>query len=314
MPNRLANLRVVDPVLTNLARGYTNSQLIAGNIFPTVSVPKEAAIIPTFGKDSFKIYNTQRALRAASNVISPEGIGTLTLQTMEHDIAYPVDYRESKEAIFNLQQYATKSAKDAIDIGKEKEAADLVQNTATYPSGSTVTLASTAQWSDSANSLPIDDIKTGMSTIRSKIGKFPNLLVLGYASYDALTKSTQILNRIKYSQKGIITTDILKAVLAVPDNTSLTIVIGLSIFATDAGVFTDIWNDNAILAYVSSLPGGTRTPYDPSFGYNFERKSFPFADRYMGEGGKVEYVRFTDNYQINVVGSDAGYLIANTVA
>ncbi len=310
----LKNKRIVDPVLTNYARGYTNAQLISATLFPIVPVQKEGGIIPVFDKEAFKIYATERALRANSNEMSPEGITTVSLKTEEHDIAYPIDYRETKEAAWDLQKYGTRTVKDIVDLGREKEAADLAQNLATYPTGNKTTLVSTGQWSDSVNSKPIDDIKTGMEAIRAKIGRYPNVLVLGAASYNALTESEQILNRIKYSQKGIITKDIIKAILAVPDNTPLEIVIGLPVYSTDSGTFTDIWADNVILAYSSALPGGSRTPYDPSFGYTFRRSGNPFIDRYMKSGNKIEYIRNTDNYQVKVVGADAGYLIKDTVA
>ena len=314
MANSLSNKRIVDPVLTNYARGYTNSQFIADKLFPIVSVSKEGGTIPVFGKEAFKIYSTHRALRADSNVISPEGITTETLQTEEYDISYPIDYRENKEAAWNLQQYGTRVVKDIIDLGREKTSVDLAQNATNYPTGNKITLSGTSQWSDSVNSKPIDDIKTGFEAIRSKIGRYPNVLALGAASYNALTESEQILGRIKYAEKGIVTVDMLKSILAVPDGTPLTIVVGLDVYATDEGTFTDIWSDNAILAYVSTLPGGIRTPYDPSFGYTFRRSGNPFVDRYMKSGNKIEYIRNTDNYQVKIVGSDAGYLIADTVA
>ncbi len=69
----LSNKRIVDPVLTEISRGYTNAALIGTNLFPVVSVTKEAGKIPQFNKEAFKIYNTERAIRAKSNRISPEG-------------------------------------------------------------------------------------------------------------------------------------------------------------------------------------------------------------------------------------------------
>ena len=118
-----------------ISRGYTNAQLISATLFPIVPVQKEGGIIPVFDKEAFKIYATERALRANSNEMSPEGITTVSLKTEEHDIAYPIDYRETKEAAWDLQKYGTRTVKDIVDLGREKEAADLAQNLATYPTG-----------------------------------------------------------------------------------------------------------------------------------------------------------------------------------
>ena len=52
---RLSKLRVVDPVLTNLATGYTNEQFVGDQLMPFVLVDKEGGKIPLFGKEHFKV-------------------------------------------------------------------------------------------------------------------------------------------------------------------------------------------------------------------------------------------------------------------
>ena len=64
MADRLKQLRIVDPVLTNIARGYRNAQFIGEALFPVVSVDKEGATIPKFGKEAFRLWETERAIRA----------------------------------------------------------------------------------------------------------------------------------------------------------------------------------------------------------------------------------------------------------
>ena len=49
------NHRIVDPVLTNIARGYTNASLIGTKLFPVVNVNKEGGKIPQFTKEAFKV-------------------------------------------------------------------------------------------------------------------------------------------------------------------------------------------------------------------------------------------------------------------
>ena len=85
---RLSNLRIVDPVLTNLSIGYSNADLVGDVLFPFVPVDKEGAKIPRFTKEAFKIYNTERALRAKSNRINPEDGDSLTVSLDEHDLEY----------------------------------------------------------------------------------------------------------------------------------------------------------------------------------------------------------------------------------
>ena len=48
---RLSKLRVVDPVLSALALGYSNAEFIGDQLLPFVTLDKEGGKIPRFGKD-----------------------------------------------------------------------------------------------------------------------------------------------------------------------------------------------------------------------------------------------------------------------
>ena len=117
--SRLSKLRIVDPVLTNLATGYTNAQLVGDQLMPFVYADKEAGKIPLFGKDHFRAYATERALRAKSNRINPADIGSVDVSMDEHDLEYPIDYREDAESSFPLQASATNAVLHGIQLRHE---------------------------------------------------------------------------------------------------------------------------------------------------------------------------------------------------
>jgi len=141
MDGTLKQKRIVDPVLTNLARGYTNADFIGTQIFPVVEVKKEGGKIPEFNKEAFKIYNTERAIRAASNQISPEGRENIDYVLTEHDLSYPIDYRELDEDIFNLKIHATNVVTSGIHLRLEKQIADLIQNADNYSATNKIALS-----------------------------------------------------------------------------------------------------------------------------------------------------------------------------
>jgi hypothetical protein len=142
MADRLAGLRLVDPALTTLARGYRNAQMVAEELFPIVgNLEKEAGKYPQFSKEAFLLYATERAIRAGSNRVNPAGITPLDYSMTEHDLEYPIDYRESEEAIFPLQAHATNVVTSAIQLRREKQAADLAQNANNYAAGNKLALA-----------------------------------------------------------------------------------------------------------------------------------------------------------------------------
>jgi hypothetical protein len=306
--DRLSNLRgEQDPVLSELALGFSHPARVAERLYPVVEEPKESGKIPAFGKDAFKLGNTLRAIRAASNVLSPEGVTFLTITLNEHDIAFPIDYREGQEADFNLEKHATYVVTGRIDLRREKDAGDLAQNVDNYPTGNKITLSGTSQFTH-ASSTPVEVFDDAKEGVRRKIGKEPNRAIIGPSTFKALKRNAQILDRIKYSQKGVLTLELLQEILDIPE-----INVGREIYADEAGVFHDVWGDNVIMAYVPDTPSGQRNPYDPSFGYTVRKRGgYPKIDKYVAPGGKLLYVRNTDIFTVVTVGSEAGYIIADT--
>ena len=89
----LGNLRQVDEVLTKLALGYRQAGFIGERIMPVVLTEKEGIKVPKFGKGSLIEYETERAVGAASNVITLDFPGKMSVVLEEHDLAAGVDYR-----------------------------------------------------------------------------------------------------------------------------------------------------------------------------------------------------------------------------
>ncbi|MDR2925944.1 MAG: hypothetical protein LBU76_08390 [Azoarcus sp.] len=303
MPDRLKQLRVVDPVLTEIARGYRNAAHIGEALFPVVPVDKEGVIVPLFGKEAFRLWDTERAIRAASNVMTPDDIHTLDVVLREHDLAYPVDYREQAEAMFDQESRAAIRVKDAIDLKREWGYAALAQNPASYLAGAKVALSGTSQWSGGGGD-PVAAVEAGKEVIRSRIGVRPNTIVMGASTYAALKFHPKLQEALGSNERKLITLEHLRALFGIG-----AIHIGEALAGDSAT--GDIWGDNFILAYVAP---SSASHDEPSFGYTLRLKGMPETDRYDAEGGKVRYVRHTDIYKAVIVGADAGYLIADTVA
>ena len=302
---RLEELRI-NAYLSEVARGYKNNAFIADVLFPTIYSEKEKIDIFEFNKEAFNIYDTERAIRANSNVISPQGFKKHTTTLTEHDLSYPIDYREEQEAEkVKLQLHATNVVTEGLQLKHEKECADLVQDLSNYPSENKIALSGTACFDNDASDPQgvVDDAKNAIS---KKIAQDPNIMVIGQDAWIALKRNSQLRGLISDSKTKLVTLDLLKEIFEI-DN----IVIGKSIFADANGNFTRIWKDNIVLAYVPNL-GASRTEYDPSFAYTVRKKDALKVDEYSKEGNKVKYIRATDIYTPFLVGAEAGYLISNT--
>ena len=307
MADRLKQLRIVDPVLTNIARGYRNAQYVGEALFPLADMDKEAGIVPLFGKEAFRLWDTERAIRAQSNLMTPDDLNTLDVVLREHDLAYPVDYREQAESMFDAEARAAKRVKEAIDLRREVSCAALAQNVGTYLSGAKVALAGASQWSASGGD-PVAVVETGKEVVRSRIGIRPNTILMGASVYAALKFHSKLQGALGANEAKLITLEHLRTLFGIQN-----IVVGEGL-AGDSTT-ADIWGDNLVLAYVAQPGAGEKSDYEtPSFGYTLRKKGMPETDKYDTNGGKVRFVRHTDMYKPVVVGADAGYLISDIVA
>ncbi len=303
---RLSKLRVVDPVLTNLATGYTNEQFVGDQLMPFVLVDKEGGKIPLFGKEHFKVYSTERALRAKSNRINPEDIGEVDVALDEHDLEYPIDYREDAESAFPLQARATNTVVEGIRLRHEAMVAGMVQNPANYSVGNKIALSGASRFTDDTSD-PEGVVSDAKAAVRAKIVKEPNTMVIGYSTWRVLKRHPKLKAILSDTRSRLVQLADLREIFEIEN-----IVIGRAVKASDAGVTTDIWGDNMVLAYVPKA-SGDRSPYEPSFGYTLRKKGNPVVDT-RTEDGKIELIRNTDIFRPFLLGADAGYLISDTNA
>ena len=308
MPGRNENLRVVDQVLTTVARGYSNKKLIGESLFPVVNVDKEGGKIPLWGKEDFKIWNTNRALRADSNEMEGAWLTTTPYSTNEHDLEQRLDYRELEESMLPLEAKAAQNVMNSILLKYEKLQADLAQDLNTYPTDNKQTLAD-----DYYNEDAIDWVKLihgKKNVLSSIIAQDPNICIIGRKVWDKLKFHPKLKNYITVAPtlfEAVASVQKLSEILEIPN-----ILIGEARYL-NGSTFDYCWGNNIILAYVTPPSGIDRTPYEPCFGYTLRKKGFPYSDKYDTNGGKIRKVRATDNYDIKVVGSESALIINNPI-
>lgn len=303
----LQNARIQDPVLTNLAQGYYNNELVCEALLPIVEIDKEGGKIPKFGRQAFTRPQTIRELRGKSNRLTPEHISVIDVQLEEHDVEYPIDYREDNDASYPLKQYALSVTQDIISLGREVETAALAQDSANYHSDNVISLSGNAKISNKKCN-PLEIIENGIYAISSTIGMKPNVCVISGDVWKAMKENEILLERIKYTRTGILTPEIFAELIGVD-----LVKVGEAVQQVN-GNLEKIWKNCIILAYVSDKAKNKKgNIFDPSFGYTVRRNKGLFVDTYSENGGKVEIVRCTDIYKPHILGNSAGYLIKDCI-
>lgn len=306
----------ISPVNTAIAQGYQNSALVGRFLFPQVSVGMRAGKIISFGKDQFKqVANMQRSPGGRTPRVQ-FGYSSSNYALVDYSIegSLPREIQEEQLAAekgFTIDgaQMAINNAMDIIRLRLELQQASLATTLANYNSGNKVTLSGTSQLSDySGTSNPVAVVETGKEAIRQKIGRYPNTAVIGPTVMAAVKQHPVIIDRMKYTGRDVVTTDILSSLWGIPN-----VIVGEAITASDSDVFSDVWGKHIVLAY--TITGDLPSRGQPTFGYTYNLGNYPIAESaYYEDNQKTWYFPVTACEAPVIAAPDAGYLIYNAVA
>lgn len=312
----LYQVRVIDPVLTNVAQGYKQPDFVGGSLFPQVPVSLRAGKIITFGKEDFMLYNSARAPGENTKRIQFGYSGSnFALVDYSLEGAVPIEvYQEGNNGAngwsIDHMAMAIKKVSSIMALRLEKAQADLARTAGNYGSSNKVTLSGTSQWSDySGTSNPISTIETAKEAIRAATGKRPNTMVMGAAVLAKLRAHPVIVDRLKYTGRDVATTEILASLFGVSQ-----VLVGDAIYSNDAGTaFSDVWGKDVVLAYTETA--ALADMGTPTFGYTYNLNGYPIVEQpYFDRNAKSWFVPVTRAEAPVIAGAGAGYLITNAVA
>ena len=190
-----------------------------------------------------------------------------------------------------------------MQLELEKLVAGTIWKTGVW--GTDVTLSGTSQWSD-ATSNPITALDTAMRVVKRNTGSKPDVMFISGTVWDTLKEHPILIEKYKYSQKAILTEDLVSAALGlrkiyVMDSVENTAAEG----ATYAGA--DIWTDKALLIKESKMVSKN----SPAGAYSFiwqKDGGVPWAmNNYREEQVRADVHRIFTQVDIKVCAKDWGY-------
>jgi hypothetical protein len=308
-----AQARIIDPVLSSVAQGYKNSEMVAPFLFPTVPVSLRGGNIITFGKEGFMLYNSQRAPGENTKRVSFGYSGApyaLLDYSLEGLVPIEVDQEAMNGPGIDMGNGAIGEVSAIMALRLEKQAADIARTAASYAAANKVTLSGTAQWSDfTGTSQPLQVIETAKEAVRAATGKRPNTVVMGAAVMAKLRQHPIIVDRMKYTGRDVATAEILAGLFGVQR-----VVVGDAIYSNDAGTaFTDVWGKDVVVAYTEL--GNLQSRGLPSYGYTYQLRGYPQVEEpYYDRNAKSWIYPVTRSEAPVLASASAGYLITNAVA
>lgn len=307
-----AQARVVDPILTTVAQGYKNGQMVADYLFPVVPVDSRGGKILEFGKEDFELYNTARAPGADTKDVQFGHLGK-PYALEQHRLMGKVPFEHLQEASqvpgINLGTSAVTKTQKIILLSNEYQAAGIARNVANYAASNKAVLAGTSRWDDYASGVsdPAADVDTAVEVIRSQIGQRPNTVVLSPKAFKAAKRHPKLIDRIKYTTRDSLTLEMLADLFDVER-----VVSGDAIYSAN-GTMNDVWGKDVIVAYTeiaTADDGGA-----PSYGYTYRLRNHPMVEMaYMNRGKNSWMYPVTDERSPVIAAAAAGYLLQNAVS
>lgn len=306
-----------NPILTSLLLGLGQGAFIAESLFPRLPTALSGVTVPKIGNERLKRYNLRRAPGSATKRVDIDWGGTVyTVKQYAVEVPLPREIvRESDTARrlnvaahLDVSQVAVTTARDILALDYELDVALVATDPAVYAAGHVQALAGATKWS-AATGTPVTDIAAAANIIRKKIGKRPNTLTLSADAYDALRFNAEVNTYLPATQQGPATKEQLQQILGLEN-----IQVGDAIWMDAAGTGTDVWGNNAILAYVPKIGGSANTLSlaEPAFGFTQVIEGHPFMETpYYEDGLKSWIYGATFERQPNVSYDTAGFLFQN---
>lgn len=265
----------VNRPLTNISQAYMqdSTDYIADKIFPVVPVQKQSDRYFVYTKGDW--FRNEAQVRAPGTESAGGGYNVdntpsyyAPLYAFHKDVDPQI--RANSDVPLNADRDATLFITHRMLLTREIQVQNIVMAASTWTGSTTAgDITPSPQW-NLANSTPLEDIEAQIWSVKQQTGKFPNRFVLGPRVWETLKNHDEVVQRIKYTQRGVVTTDLLASLIAPPGVDNFQVLVAAAIqntgFQGGADNFSFIApTKDALLLYAEPQPG----IMVPSAGYIF---------------------------------------------
>jgi len=207
-----------NPVLTATLNNYlVNAEGFVGRrVAPLFLTPEQSAQYYVFDRDNMMSSPTL-AGRAPSTPFPRTSLKLSddTYRTVDRGLECPVDDGQRKKyaKAFDADAAAIRKIRNDVLVNHEQRVASVAKAAAV------ANHTPTKRWDeyDEDDSDPVADVDTGKNAIFNATGMEANLLIIPRAVFYKLKEHPAILEKIKYSQRGVVTKEILAEVFGVDE-------------------------------------------------------------------------------------------------
>lgn len=309
-----SQIHAVDVPLSNMSAAIIQDEEIYGvsqRVFGRVTSDKQSNRYYVWGQEDFFRSDAQKRAGGAESAGSGLRLSTDTYYCDVWASHFDIDHiqRANADAGIDLERGAVAKVTRDLLIREDQDWAATFFVTGVWASSASPSVA----W-ENVNSTPIEDIRARYYTMAEATGQLANTLTLGANTYKRLQDHPDLLDRIKYTQKAIVTKDLMASLL---DLERVEVLFGVRNTAIEGATGSYSFNagNHALLTFSNMNP----SLYAPSAGYTFHwsgltGNSFPIAiSRFEIPTRKVERIEGETNFDYKVVSSSLGQMILNAV-
>ncbi|MBN2189335.1 MAG: hypothetical protein JW699_07760 [Chitinispirillaceae bacterium] len=326
MPQPDVRSQIVAGPLQGVSVAYRNMSYIGASVFPIIERVGPKAKITKYPKGAW--FRDEAGIRAASTEARRGGypLSSDPVALEEYAFAKEVTDEDRRDANaagappVQPEQDAVEFAADKIDLRKERLVAELIKATTWADGNASGGEDAGGLWAAGTGNTFLADIRNGCAKIHSLTGQRPNRLLIDYGTFLSLKEESTVLDKIKYTERGVLTADLLAALLELEK-----VMIGDAVYSTakenKAGTdFTaaKIWEYNAgkgmgFLYHAPARPGLKV----PCAGYQcrgaYEGGMARRIEMWREPSKHQDVFEVAEETDIVVTGSDLGYLWKDTL-
>lgn len=323
MPQPLSKTGV-PPILQNVSVQYRNPIYVADRVFPMIDNCPPEAKIAKYLKGAW--FRDEAQMRGPGSEAVRGGYPVSFIDVVPIEYAFAKEVPDEDREVASAQggpplqpdQDAIAFATDKLLMKREILCAALIKATVW---SSIAASGEDAQglWAAGASNTFLADVKARKATIQSNTGLMPNCLLMDVGTYMSLTEESTVLDKIKYTQKGVLTADLLAAILDLQE-----VIVAPAVYSTAKELKTGldftaarIWENTATkgMGFLFYRPGSAGLKV-PSAGYIARSGLFPGGIRietWREESKHQDVYEGAEKIHIVATGLDLGFMWKDTL-
>lgn len=332
MPNPTQSDLHVNVPLTNVSVAYMQdkSTFVADKVFPRVPVQKQSDLYWKYSKSDWRRTDAQKRAPGTETVGTGWRVDTGQYFAQVWGVHKDIDdqIRANADSNWSLDRDSTTFVTNQLLLRRDLDWNDAYFKTGVWGTdlagvASSPNSTQFLQWSDAASD-PIVQFANLQTEFILQAGRKANTLVLGAETITALKNHPDIIDRIKYTQRGVVTTDLLASLFDV-DKVLVSYASYTNVAERNDAREQDA---NASYSFMTNSKGALLcyTPDTPSLmtpaaGYTFTWNGYLAGNQY---GIRIKNFRMEHiaadriegemTYDMRVVSPDMGIFLASAVA